>query len=581
MNGTSALLTALFCSAAASWLAAAPAVSETTKAADAGNDHPNVILILVDDQGYGDLACHGNPVLKTPNLDALWSASVRLTNFHVSPVCSPTRSALLTGRHCRKVGVHGMNGTAQHLSEEAATMGDIFSNSGYVTGIFGKWHLGDRYPLRPMDRGFATSVVFPDGAVSTIPDYWGNDYFDDVYLRNGKPQPYKGYCTDVWFNLAIEFIETNKDRPFFCYLPTNAAHSPYIVPERYAEPYRNDPRRPNPEFSGMIANLDENVGRLRSRLAALGLGKNTILIFMTDNGTAAGNYNAGMRGRKGSPYDGGHRVPCFLHHPAGGLIGGRDVGQLTAHVDILPTLVDLCRLQCEPAKPAFDGKSLARLLTGQGNPVADRVLVESFQRVVMTDRWRLVNQKELYDIRTDPAQGRDVAEEFPDVVTVLKKTLDEYLRTEDHRPHYVVVGSDLQNPVTLTGEDWQAGPLIYQYWMTRVPRHAPSQVWNLQVAQAGRYRVALRRWPKETGTPINAVLPEEKWCHRMLRCDALAAVEARIRVADAEHAVTVTDEMPEAEFTVELAVGPATLKGWFVDGANNSWAACYVYVERM
>jgi hypothetical protein len=331
----------------------------------------------------------------------------------------------------------------------------------------------------------------------------------------------------------------------------------------------------------MIANLDENVGRLRARLAALGLERNTILIFMTDNGTAAGSYNAGMRGRKGSPYEGGHRVPCFLHHPAGGLTGGRDLDQLTAHVDVLPTLVDLCRLECRPAKPAFDGTSLAPLLEGRGNPVEDRVLVESFRRVVMTDRWRLVNERELYDVRKDPAQRRDVAGEFPDVVAALKKTLDDYRRTEDHRPHYVVVGSDRQNPVTLTGEDWQVGPLIYQYWMGGVPRHTASQVWNVQVARAGRYRVALRRWPKETSARINAALPKGKWCHRMTRCDALAAVEARIRVGDAEHATPVTDEMQEAEFTVELAAGATTLQGWFVDDANKSWAACYVSVEQM
>lgn len=542
---------------------------------------PNVVLVITDDQGYGDLSGHGNPVLKTPHLDALWAESVRLTNFHVSPLCSPTRAALMTGRHCRHVGVHGTNGTEQHLAVEAVTMADLFAASGYATGIFGKWHLGDRYPLRPMDRGFAESVVFPDGAVTTIPDFWGNDYFDDTYWHNGTPRPYPGYCTDVWFDLALRFIETNRHRSFFCYLPTNAAHGPYLVPERHAAPYRNDPRVPNPAFYGMIANVDENLGRLRKRLAELALDRNTLLIFMTDNGTVAGGFNAGMRGKKGSPYDGGHRVPCFLHYPDGGLIGGRDVAQLSAHLDILPTLVDLCRLDGRPEKPRFDGMSLKPWLVEPGTAVGDRVLIESFHRVVMTPRWRLVAGKELYDMQQDPAQARDVAKDFPDVVAQLSRELEAYRQTEDQRPHYIVIGSDRQNPVTLTGEDWKEKPLIFQNWVGGMgPYKGPPSVWNVQVAQAGRYRLALRRWPREADTPINANLPKEKWSHGMLRCAVLHAVEARLRVQGVELNQPVTDTMQAAEFTVELPAGGTTLQGWFVDGQGQCWRAGYLDAER-
>ena len=461
--------------------------------------HPNVVLIVTDDQGYGDLSCHGNPVLKTPNMDSLG----------------------------------------------------------------------------------AESVVFPDGAVSTIPDYWGNNYFDDTYLHNGTPQRYQGYCTDVWFDLALRFIETNKDRPFFCYLPTNAAHAPYLVPERYAEPYRNDPRVPNAPFYGMIANLDENLGKLRTRLRELGLDKNTILIFMGDNGTAGGGFNAGMRGRKGSPYDGGHRVACFIHYPAGGLTGGRVIDQLSAHLDILPTLVDLCGLDCSSGKPAFDGISLKPALWGKGGQGRDRVLIESFRGVVMTRRWRLVNARELYDVQKDPTQRHDVAGQFPDVVGQLTRELSEYRKTEDLRQHYIVIGADRQDPVALTGEDWRVKPLIYQSWVSVLRKYDPKSVWNVEVARAGRYRLALRRWPRETGVPINAVLPKEKWCHGMTRCVALRGVESGIRVEDVELHQPVTDGMQEAEFTLDLAAGNTTIQGWFVDENRQLWSASYLYVERL
>ncbi len=563
-----------------------------------GKKRPNVILILIDDQGYGDMSCHGNPVLKTPNMDALGAQAVRLNDFHVCPLCSPTRSSLLTGRYCRKVGVLGTNRTDQHMAVEAVTMANLFADNGYATGIFGKWHLGDRYPLRPMDRGFGESVTFPDGAVSTIPDYWGNRYFDDTYLHNGLPQQYKGYCTDVWFDLATRFIEANKDRPFLCYLPTNAAHFPYLVPERYVKPYTNDPRVPDAHFYGMIACLDENLGKLRKRLSQLGLDKNTILIFMTDNGSAAGvrfkqpkggsieidvasGFNAGMRGKKGSPYDGGHRVPCFIHYPAGGVVGGRQVDQLSAHVDILPTLVDMCRLDCKPAKPAFDGMSLKPLLTGAGGAVEDRVLIESFRHVVMTKRWRLVAERELYDIQKDPGQQHDVAGQFPEVVSQLTRAMNEYRKTEDLRPHYIVIGSDRQNPVTLTGEDMKAAGLIFQDGANQLPPCTPEAVWNVEVAQAGRYQLVLRRWPKEAATPINAALPKEKWCHAMSRSVAIDAVEARIRVRDAQLSQAVTDAMQEAEFTLDLGTGRTTIQGWFVNRDKRSWVACYLYAQRL
>jgi arylsulfatase A-like enzyme len=203
---------------------------------------PNVVLVVTDDQGYGDLGCHGNPILRTPNLDALYRQSVRLTDFHVGPTCAPTRASLMTGRYCNRTGVwHTIMGRSL-LRRDEVTMADVFAAGGYRTGIFGKWHLGDNYPFRPQDRGFHEVLVHGGGGVGQTPDTWGNDYFDDTYLHNGTPEKFSGYCTDVWFDGAMRFIEANRDRPFFAYLATNAPHSPYNVSERYSRPLQGQGR---------------------------------------------------------------------------------------------------------------------------------------------------------------------------------------------------------------------------------------------------------------------------------------------------------------------------------------------------
>jgi len=366
-------------------------------ASTTGARKPNVILIMTDDQGYGDLACHGNKWIKTPNLDKLRGECVRLTDFHVSPKCSPTRASLLTGRHCRAVGVQGTNNSVNLLARGVATMANVFVDNGYRTGIFGKWHLGDNYPYRPQDRGFQEAVVHGDGAITTTGDVdWGNDYFDDVYWHNGKRRRYTGYCTDIWFTEAIRFMTAVKSRPFFCYIPTNAPHGPLIVPTKYSKPYEGVRGVPSASFYGMITNIDENVGRLMYFLRRSGLAHNTILIFMTDNGTAGGmrgkrvrrgssvvGFNAGMRGKKGSPYDGGHRVPLFIRWPEGGLVGGRDVDRLAAHLDVLPTLIELCGLRDHenPARFTVDqylglSKTWQRDTVRRGKPLNGPLLVE-------------------------------------------------------------------------------------------------------------------------------------------------------------------------------------------------------------
>ena len=392
--------------------------------AAAAATRPNVVLIMTDDQGFGDLACHGNKILKTPALDRLHSQSVRLTNYHVDPTCSPTRSALLTGRYSTRTGVwHTIMGRSMMHTDEV-TLAEVFAAGNYRTGCFGKWHLGDNYPLRPQDQGFHEVLVHGGGGVGQTPDFFGNDYFDDTYWHNGQTVKQKGYCTDVFFDAALRFIDGKSsngggDKPFFCYIPTNAAHGPFLVADKYKKPYLDAgvPAR-RAAFYGMIANIDENVARLRKHLAASGLADNTLLIFTTDNGTAAGagrggGFNAGLRGTKGSEFDGGHRVPCFWYWPAGGLTGGRDVAQVTAHIDMLPTLSTICGLKPLTDR-TIDGTSLVPLLSGNVDKWPARTLFVHSQRLefprklrkcaVMTDRWRLVNGKQLFDLNADYGQ---------------------------------------------------------------------------------------------------------------------------------------------------------------------------------
>jgi arylsulfatase A-like enzyme len=539
-----------------------------------------VILVITDDQGYGDLSCHGNPVQKTPNLDELHSQSVRLDNFHVCPTCSPTRASLMTGRHCNRTGVwHTVMGRSL-LRKDEVTMADVFAASGYRTGIFGKWHLGDNYPFRPGDRGFHDVLVHKGGGIGNTQDYWGNDYFDDTYFRNGKPEKFEGYCTDVWFNEAIKFIEANKDRPFFCYLPTNAPHGPFRVLDKYSRPYMG--KGVKHLFCGMIANIDENMGRLMNKLTELGVEDNTILIFMTDNGTSGGRFNPQMRGSKGSEYDGGHRVPFFIRWPGGGIGGGVDIERLTAHIDVLPTLIELCQLK-EPAGVKFDGDSVVKLVTGAAEGWPDRTIITDSQRVefpikwhkssVMTDRWRLVNGKELYDKKTDPGQRKDIADKHPDVVATLRTRYDNWWADTSKRfLEYcrIIIGSDEENPSVLTSHDWHKhGP-----WNQIQIRKAQKQnsFWAVEVAGDGEYEIELRRWPREADAPITAAIEGGQ---------AISATTARLKIAGFDQTKPIPNNAKAVTFQVKLKAGKGKLQTWFIDEDGQSRGAYYVYVKRL
>ncbi|HPZ82539.1 MAG TPA: arylsulfatase [Thermogutta sp.] len=471
------------------------------------------MLVITDDQGYGDLACHGNPVIKTPNLDRLYQESVRLTDFHVDPTCSPTRAALMTGRYSCRTGVwHTIMGRSI-LRRDETTMADVFRRAGYRTAIFGKWHLGDNYPYHPWNRGFEECLIHFGGGIGQGPDYWGNTYFSPTLNHNGEWKKEEGYCTDIFFKRAMEFIQAHREEPFFVYLPTNAPHAPLQVEERYAEPYRQA-GLPDAlaKFYGMITNIDENMGRLMGLLRELKLESQTILIFMTDNGTAGSGFNAGMRGKKGSQYDGGHRVPCFIRWP-GRLPAGQDFTHLAAHIDLFPTLLDLCDIPA-PSEVKFDGISLKPYLAGGTATFPERTLFVQVNRIdhpvpwrlsaVLTERYRLIDGQQLYDIKEDPGQTKDIAAANAEVVNELRARYEAWYADVSQRfGEYceLVLGSDEENPATLCSHDWHGESVPWDQSQMEKGM-VGNGFWAVEFAKAGRYRFALRDRPAHASTKL-------------------------------------------------------------------------------
>ncbi len=448
--------------------AAAGSVSAAAAGAAAPRRRPNIIYVMTDDQGYGDIAAHGNPVLKTPHLDRLHRESVRLTEFHASPTCSPTRSALMTGRHEFRSGITHTILERERLVLTATTLPQVLKASGYTTGIFGKWHLGDEDEYQPGRRGFDRVFIHGAGGIGqTYPgscgDAPGNSYFNPVIRSDGKFVATRGYCTDVFFKEAIDWIEARHKagEPFFCYVTPNAPHGPLDCPPGSdAAPLARleaaglgppNKRADIAKFYGMIENIDTNMGKLLRKLDDLDIADDTLLVFTTDNGTATGQsvFNDGMRGAKGSPWRGGTRVPSFWRWQ-GGLPAGVDVPAVTAHIDVFPTLCELAGATV-PADVAakVEGRSLVPLLRDKAAAWPDRPLfthvgrwdrgqaAESAYRNcrIREGKWSLVNVKnaaaawELYDVAVDPGEKSDVAQQHPDLVAKLAGAYDRWWRS--------------------------------------------------------------------------------------------------------------------------------------------------------
>jgi arylsulfatase len=421
---------------------------------------PNIILILTDDQGYGDVARHGNPILQTPHLDRLHDESVRFTDFHVSPTCAPTRAALMSGRHDFKNGVTHTILERERMSLQTTTIAQVLRSAGYTTGIFGKWHLGDEPAYRPNRRGFDEMFIHGCGGIGqtypgTCGDAPGNSYFNPVILHNEKFEKTTGYCTDVFFGQAMTWMKTVKGKkPFFVYITPNAPHAPLNVPEQYEKLYAdklpNDRAGQNTaKFFGMVHNIDENVGKLLAMLKEQGIERDTLVIFMNDNGGTGGVrvWNAGMRGSKNTPYLGGTRAMSFWRWP--GKLKPAAVNALTAHVDVFPTLAALAGAKLSAAvKAQVEGRSLVPLLNNANAKWSERIFVRHIGRwpkgtdpntykyvqvSVRDPRWHLVSDSKenvkrwaLYDLQTDPGEKTDVATAHPDIVKRLDAAYDKW-----------------------------------------------------------------------------------------------------------------------------------------------------------
>ena len=460
--------------------------------------HPNVILIITDDQGYGDLGVTGNPHVKTPVLDKFARESIRFNNFYVCPVSAPTRSSLLTGRYSLRTGVRDTYNGGAIMATGEVTIAEMLKQAHYKTGVFGKWHLGDSYPCRPGDQGFDESVIHLSGGMGQVGDIttWfkgDSSYFNPVLWHNGEQEAYKGYCSDIFASQAIDFIEKNRSHPFFCYLAFNAPHTPLQVPDSYYQKYKDiDPstgfendKRPFVKMGekdkedarkvyAMVTNIDDNIGRVLKKLDELNIANNTLVIFMTDNGPQQTRYVAGMRGLKGSVYRGGVRVPFFIKYPAL-KPGNKDIETTAAHIDVLPTLAQICNVEI-PGNRKIDGKSLLPLMKGDNIVPEERSLFfywtrhtpELYNNIALhKGRYKLVghtdfnapiNKFELFDIEKDPYEQKNISKEYPEIADKLKSELDrifrELISSENLlNPPCIEVGSKYENPVYLNRND--------------------------------------------------------------------------------------------------------------------------------
>ena len=557
------------------------------------SSRPNVIVILTDDQGHGDLGFHGNPVIRTPRLDRLARESTRFTRFYVSPVCSPTRSSLLTGRYNYRTGVVDTYIGRSLMHPDETTLAELLAREGYRTGVFGKWHLGDNYPMRPIDQGFQEALVHKGGGIGQPSDPPGGEsYFDPVLQHNGKPVKTRGYCSDVYTDAALGFIEAHHDQPFFVWLAFNAPHTPLEVPESYERRYREqnlepavfpNPGRPIPagyspettaKIYGMVENIDDNVGRLLDQLDRLNLGSRTVVVFLSDNGPQQPRFNNGLRGLKGSVYEGGIRAPFLVRWP-GRFGADREIDRIAAHIDLTPTIMDICRVPTPPDL-RLDGRSLRPLLEGADSAWPERTLFLQWHRgnvpqagrafaavtqehkLVQADgvgegAWTPPSPAELFNLVDDPFEKNDGAAQYPQIAEQLKRAYDAWFAdvtaARDYRvPSRIVLGAPEENPSVLTRQDWR-GPEAG--WTPR-----SSGYWEVQIARAGHYSVTVHFPALERSGRIH-----------------LRLAQTSMEQATASGATTMTFE------ELSWPPGPARLETW-LETDGTVFGPSYVVVTR-
>ena len=485
-------------------------------------ERPNVIVIMSDDQGGGDYGFMGNNVIRTPELDAMTKRSGLLSKFYVSPVCAPTRASLMTGRYNYRTRCIDTYVGRAMMDPAEVTIAELLRAADYHTGIYGKWHLGDNYPMRPMDQGFEDSLIHRGGGIGQPSDPIGAEgkYTDPTLLKNGIETPMKGYCTDIYFDGAMDFIESTVKRKenFFTYIATNAPHGPYHdVPEKLYQEYLKVDFRPiliNKKISparlkletdklaricAMITNIDENVGRLFKKLDQLGIRENTIVVYLNDNGPNSMRYVGNMRGMKTHIDDGGVRSPLVFHWPAK-VKARKTSGELCAHIDLMPTILDACGVEV-PAKLKVDGRSFLPLLTGNNPLWPKRQVVLQTHRgnvpqlyhhfALHEEPWKLVHptgfgkekftgppKLELYDLSKDPRQQNNVAVQYPKVFQRLKKSYEDWFadvsssRPDNYAPPRIVIGTKHEPRSVLTRQDRRRDG----FWLLEAPEPAAYEV---------------------------------------------------------------------------------------------------------
>ena len=519
------LLATVICGASITALAyGAP---ETTEETDPKKRRPNVILIMSDDQGWGDFSLHGNELIDTPVSDRLAMSGARFARFYVSPVCAPTRASILTGRYHPRTGMIGIRPGLDTIRSEEVTIAEMLTPAGYVSGCFGKWHNGTHYPCTPRGQGFEEFLGFCAG-------HWSN-YFDAVLQHNGHQVTTRGYLTDVLTDAALAFIERNRTRPFFCYVPYNAPHVPNQVPDRYFDKYkRRGLDDPTACTYGMCENIDDNVGRILAALDRLQLAERTVVIFLTDNGPHSSRFNAGLRGRKKSMDEGGVRVPLMIRWP-GRIAPGTRIRELAADIDLLPTIAQLCGVTRPETRP-LDGLSLVPLILGRAESWPDRRIFSYTSRrgiekstpcAVRTDRYRLVNQGDgyrLYDMIADPGQETDIAstnrKKTAELVSAYESWFQEVTANAGQRvpiPIGYVEAPEVDLPVTQgersSGLNFSArSPGWNHDWIAEWANSDESIAWQIDVVRQGVFDVELLYAcpPADVGSTVDVRIGEQR-----------------------------------------------------------------------
>lgn len=471
-------------------------------------NRPNIVFILTDDQGWGDLSIHGNANVETPNIDRLAKRGARFSRFYVAPLCAPTRAGLLTGRYHYRTGVYGVSNSKEFLNLDEVTFADLFKKSGYVTGCFGKWHNGSQYPYHPNGRGFDEFYGFLSG-------HYAN-YFNTTLDHNGETVRSKGYITDDLTDKAIGFIEKNKKKPFVCYVPYNTPHSPYQVPDEY---YNRVKARGIKQFASnkeeedveatittmaMCENIDWNVGRILKKLDELDLTQNTIVVYLTDNGPNAWRWNGEMKGRKGMAEEGGVRVPLFISWP-GVIPAGKVVQENAAYIDLLPTLADFANIPVTGTKK-LDGISLKPVIKKEGNPLPERAIYTSINKKHSIRKWPyLLSESGLYDISKDSTQQNDLSAQLPDLKRQLSRQLSDWHQevTKDlDTVRWLPVGYPQFPKTVLPSQDAhlhrsKTGTLSYSSsapnssWIANWNDKQSYAAWDVDVNTSGRYKLAI------------------------------------------------------------------------------------------